>query len=1195
MNWQIGSVNRGDIMQIAKNICCGLDTGTSSLGWALLDTANRAIPPHTISETLWRDGRKQRVDDERFAAGVIKFEPVESRQKGKWISRSADRGAFRRARKTIQRKQWRLDEIVRLFHKHGLIVTTNLDELFHSKGQAQPRPIDLRARALREVLNGEELFRACYHIAAHRNFEANSKAGEEAEIAAIGDNAENDDSDKPKRKSRKKSEKAAAFGDGLKSLTSDIEKSGLTPAEYFQQSFAKQQGESDPRYRGSLGRYDRIFKRRLLESEVEQIFEAQRRLGNDSAGEDLQERFAHYAFYVKEGQDSEKFVGPCSFACDEDGKPLPRAPRFAPSYERYRFVGKLATIRLADGEFPSAEQKQQALARFGEHDQFTWKQLAEIWGLEPEGAFKDAPKDLGKDVVNGRGSCARGTARLLDVFTGMNPSDDHLDLMARKLTHLPDIKSIEKALRREVDEGNLPHALTERAIEQARAGTFKFFKGTGNVSIRAARLLTEQMVSGKNFADACKTFDWRHEAPENDPFVKLDKQRPTLSDGSKGAIDAKTILALLNSKDNPPVASPGAHKALVQAFKHFVEITKEFALLPERVHVELSRQIGKSLEEKRKMSNGRDENEARNNRLAKHFESLVGRPPFPGSEDLLRYRLWLEQQCRCPYKTNRKGAAAGHIDCKTFIADRNGDGTILNIDHILPWSWSKDDSYENKVLCFASENARKADRTPYQYFAANAPGRWEDFKNWVDHVPALKKRGDKANDLNPGMGGYKRRNLLVEDGEALDRLKERLPKRHLNDNCYAARILSQAIELLYPVEKQKDPRTGKEVEIRHVFARPGQLVGTMRRAWGLNPWKFDGDGKREDERNHAVDALVIAAISERQLQQLTDAYKQQESEGGREGRALSAMPPPWPTFAKDVKAARDKVFVVRNERKRARGAIHKAGIFGGGPTDEKPGEPFTQRLRIDKDFGFERGKFSRKKALQHLRQLKDRNRNRKVRASLLRWLREGAPREEGKLPTIDRPSEKTGEFEQVAIKRIMLANHSRNPGFAVHDGDATRDTMIRVDLFQLEPVKNKVRWEGVPIYLHQVLDRSGYPVPPDVKTKSPTVGGAFAFSLQRGDYVELVESESKDRVDSTIHSPREGDPVGGYYINFDKDGKIGIRSHEKSKDVDTVKRRYKQILTIKKYSVDRFGRKNLVEREKRTWHGEVCTSPIQPG
>ena len=39
----------------------------------------------------------------------------------------------------------------------------------------------------------------------------------------------------------------------------------------------------------------------------------------------------------------------------------------------------------------------------------------------------------------------------------------------------------------------------------------------------------------------------------------------------------------------------------------------------------------------------------------------------------------------------------------------------------------------------------------------------------------------------------------------------------------------------------------------------------------------------------------------------------------------------------------------------------------------------------------------------------------------------------------------------------------------------------------------------------------------------------------------------------------------------------------------------KTLLTLRKFNVDRFGRRSEVKGEVRTWHGVACTSPNQPG
>lgn len=1135
-------------MNIHEDFSAGLDVGTSSVGWGLIDTANRSVVPHDVTHHLWRDGVSRKVTEARYAAGVIKFDPVEQKLQGKWISRSNERGVFRRSRNRLQRKQWRLAALRELFHELGLTVTAEPGPVFQSGAKALKSPWVLREEALHRVLTGEELFRALYHIAGHRVYEANSKAGEAADLAAIGDNAEAPS----KGKKPKKGKVGESYGEKVVSLTAAIEASGLTVAQYFNANFTNEDG----RKHGLNGSLDRLFKRRLLRDEVRNIFAAQRQHGNKRATLELEAEVDRIAFHVRIGQDSEKFVGNCPFARDAGGKPLKRAPRYSPSYEKFRFLQKLAHLRLRDGGFLSAEQRATVAQSFGDGPTYTWAALGQVLGLDPAAMFKDAPKQLDRDFVMARGECARGTAILSDVLGEVDLPPGALDRIAAILSYRPDLRSIEAGLR----GSGLPAAVIERTIEGVRMGAFKFFKGAGHISVEAACSLSEQLLAGDTYDRACAFHGWDHAAPDNSAFAGL--IRPA---------SPKSILAIINNAESPPVHAPGARKALGVAFKQFVTIAREVGGLPGSVHVELARDIGKSLEERTKADNGRKDNEARNRRQAEHFEEIVGRPPVKGSEDMLRFRLWREQRHECPYRASREGLS-GHISCETFRADRNGDGTLLNIDHILPWSWSHDDSFENLVLCFADENARKGSHVPWQWFGSDAE-RWAKFKAWIDNIPTLKSTTDrkklKDSGDDPGMGGYKRRNLLVEGDEAIEKLKQRLSSRHLNDTRYATRILMQAIECLYPIEQYSDRQGNQRVKQR-VFARPGQLVGMLRRAWGINHLKFDSQGERlNDDRNHAVDALVGAAVTNRELQQMTRAYQEQEARGGRTGRALSHVPPPWRSFAADIEAARDRVFVVRSERRRARGKLHDAGIYGGGPAAGK--EQFHYRLNMQKEFGLKKGKFDAEVARGQLDKIKDPDRNRHLIQAIEAWIDGGAPREDGKWPVDQRGQ---------PIRRITLNDPTRKPGIAVHDGDADRQTIIKIDVFSVSGAKRGTRWVFIPIYLYQVLDRRGFIVPPEPEDLGVGVVATFAFSLSRGDYVELV------RDDGTV--------IEGYFSAFDiSTSKIKL-SHQTGSN-EKIEAAAKTMLTINKYTVDRFGVRALIQSEVRTWHGVVCTSPTQPG
>ncbi len=75
----------------------------------------------------------------------------------------------------------------------------------------------------------------------------------------------------------------------------------------------------------------------------------------------------------------------------------------------------------------------------------------------------------------------------------------------------------------------------------------------------------------------------------------------------------------------------------------------------------------------------------------------------PNGQDILKYRLWHDQQGICLY-TGKK------IPLEELFQPG------YDIDHILPYSITFDDSYRNKVLVTSQANREKGNRTPYEYF-----------------------------------------------------------------------------------------------------------------------------------------------------------------------------------------------------------------------------------------------------------------------------------------------------------------------------------------------------------------------------------------------------------------------------------------------------------------------------------------------
>ena len=563
------------------------------------------------------------------------------------------------------------------------------------------------------------------------------------------------------------------------------------------------------------------------------------------------------------------------------------------------------------------------------------------------------------------------------------------------------------------------------------------------------------------------------------------------------------------------LGNPVARKALGEALKQAKALIQAFGL-PGKIHVELARDVGKSKDERDDISRGIERRSKERDRLREEFEGVAGRPSV-NAEDLMRYELWKEQGGFCLY-SNR----AIHPDM-IFAGDRT-----VEVDHILPWSRFGDDSFVNKTLCFAAANQDKKGRTPFEWLGQDA-ARWAEFVSAVE--------GNKA------MKGRKKRNYTLKSAAEVE---EKFRSRNLNDTRYASRLLADELAKQYPATGQ-----------RRVFARPGALTDRLRRAWGIQDLKKDEDGaRRADDRHHALDALICAAMSESALQKLTAAFKASEDRGAR--RDFAGFDPPWPGFVEDARRKLREAFVARSERRRARGEAHAATVRQIAERDEV--ELVFERKNVD---GL---------TLADLGRIKDPDRNAAVVAALRNWIDAGKP---AGAP----PRSPKGD----AISKVRLKTNKK-VDVLIRDGATDRGDMVRVDVFRERDRKGGWKYFLVPIYPHQVADAKCWPTPPNkaVKAHKPesdwttmTATHEFLWSLYSRSYVVLETAG--------------GVSLDGYFAGLDRDGgQISIASH-RSKTLVHGRIGTKTLKAFEKYAVDRLGRRFLIERETRTWRGVACT------
>jgi len=1185
---------------IREEFSFGIDLGIGSCGWAVIE----------------RTEESGRIVD----MGSWCFDVPETNKERKPTNQI--RQENRLLRRVIRRRRQRMNEIRKLFAQYGLIPTNDRDGL----KILGLDPWKLRARALDNLLKGEELAVALGAIAKRRGFKSVAK--------------------------RAKSSNASDEGKMLSALSKTREL--LARYRTVGEMFACDE-KFQERRRNREGRYDRTSAREDLEYETKRIFDAQMRLGNPLVSDDLRERYEKIAFFQRPLQDSENLLGYCRFEKEEK-----RASKFSPTFEKFRLLTRLVNLRVRESGVERAltvDELRRAVENLGEEAKISVKEIHKKMGLGEDVVFTTIPTDReNNDIAVRTGESMTGT-KILREALGKDLWSYTSDEQRDAITHCLTFFETNSKIMEKLDLLNLSDEIMAALNQSLESGMFASFKGAADLSDKAMRKLIPHLEQGWRYDEACLREGYNYTASlfDNRAQVISKKQFNQL---------AEDVTAAMNN--------PIAKKALLESLKQIRTLILHYGL-PGSICIELARDIGHSLDKRREIEDGIKEATKEREREREEVRELLGLSEVDATT-LLRYRLWKEQGGRCLYSDRA-------IDPRLL---KSGDE--VQIDHILPWSRFGDDSFNNKTLCFAEANQQKRNQTPYEWMGGDEK-LWQRFTCQVEALGIKDKKKSKslADSQNKegetsGIKGMKKRNYLLKDAKERE---DGFRSRNLNDTRYAARILAEAVRFFYP----ENERAGKG-EVRRVFTRPGKLTSILRKAWGVESLKKDEQGQRlPDDRHHALDAVVVAAVGEGEINRLTRDYQQWEKDGM--ARPLRGVMPPWPNFRNEVAAILEKIdgqtrAVARSERRRARGEGHAATIrqlkerdgkqvvferkavtaLKNGDLDNiKDPECNQHIIKAIKDWmmrGSPKGdlpctptgieitkvtlKTNKEKAVTALKNgdldnIKDPERNQHIIKAIKDWMTRGSPK--GDLPrtptgieitkvTLETNKEKAvtalknGDLENIkdpernqhiikAIKDWMTHGSQKDdlprtptgieitkvtlktnkkPDVFVRGGVAERGNIVRVDVFNKVDKKGKNEWYLVPIYRHQVMDRKKWPMPPN----RAIVGGRdeavwpvmdenyhFCLSIYPRSYVEVIKGG--------------GEIKSGYFAGVDRaTGSINLLKHNDESD-----RKWgrgigvKTLLRITKYNVDRLGHLYEVKSEPRLWHGEICTYPTRPG
>ncbi len=911
----------------------GLDLGSNSLGWAILDDITGDI----------------------LDKGVIVFpEGVDLDAKSSTDTPAAIRRAARMARRMKFRRKLRkwyllktlIDDAEKLigtkmcpltlqeldeWKTHGKYPVGNKAFLEWLKATDASNPYCDRATAASGKVPPLTLGRALYHIAQRRGFKGSRK--DEADLA-----------DETAGQEKQLDKELGAVKTDIETLTKEIEAAGCkTLGQYFFKRLQDEKGKLDKtrircRYTGRIEHYEKEFA---------VIMDVQ----GYSSGDELRTKLYKAIFSQRPLRSQAHLVGPCPLEPHN-----PRVQIGHPAFEEFRMLAFVNNLSLEDGDGNCRDEQGNLLYPLSAKDRETICSV--FMKAAPSIKFGDVVKLFKKDprfksqglkfhyyrpddsvatcqtrhkIMSAFGSTPYDEQKVFDALTFFD-DNDMLGAWFRK--HFPtlDEAAVKKLVSIHPKEGNASYSL--KAINKMLPFLRKGFElsqarflaklpdvipdfATNEQSIlqgleearwafrEARRRYGEMDSADRRQSKSPVLFDFYREYLLNNWNVTEEKWNQLYLHGegtyvAETEYDCKGKKVRLAHPRLPPVQLGMIRNPLVQrsmtTLRRLVNYLGDHGKLEpsDTVRIELARSVNDFATRKA----WQDWQKARQ-RLRAEAATEIAKLGVAVTEDAVdRYILWKEQDGICIY-THRT------INVADLFA-----GNKFDIEHTIPRSLSGDDSLANKTICEAAYNRQtKQGRIPRE-----CPN-WEEIdtmlRPWREKVEQLEKtyrsqtRSARAK-TDPAQRSLARVKALTTKFElsywrdklrrfeiTSDKLQSPesglggFKKRQLVDTGI---MCSHAVELLRCVY----PAT---------FSVNGAATAFARKAWGIQ----DDEAKdRTEHTHHAKDAMVIAALTPARFTAICTALKDDGAESHRE---CDVSPPPYEGFAEKVRHACEEILV----------------------------------------------------------------------------------------------------------------------------------------------------------------------------------------------------------------------------------------------------------------------------------------------
>lgn len=356
----------------------------------------------------------------------------------------------------------------------------------------------------------------------------------------------------------------------------------------------------------------------------------------------------------------------------------------------------------------------------------------------------------------------------------------------------------------------------------------------------------------------------------------------------------------------------------------------------DEIHIELGRELKKTAEERKQLSNRNQENENTNLRIKKLLAELkedasiqnvrpyslvqqellkiyeegvfsstdeieedirkIRKKADPTTPEIQRYKLWLEQKYKSPY--------TGEVISLTKLFTEE-----YEIEHIIPQSRYYDDSLSNKVICESAVNKLKTNLLGLEFIQKH-------------HGEKVRVAGNKEvtifteEQYKDFVKKHYANNLAKQQKLLLNEIPEKMVARQLNDTRYISKYIS---EILSKIVRSDEKDEG--VNSKNVIPCTGKITTALKQDWGLNdvwnelilprfermnqltqtqlftsyndrlqknlptvPMEYSQgfQKKRIDHHHHAMDALVIACATRDHINYMNNQHALDKSKDKKE-------------------------------------------------------------------------------------------------------------------------------------------------------------------------------------------------------------------------------------------------------------------------------------------------------------------------